>query len=529
MHVANDSFFVSSKSYEILEMEYSKARSNLLPHSYHFLIMFSEVALQEGRIRRSIELTREALSYAVDSNSKAYVYLTLARQYRMLIEMQNTRSELRRGFKELGMQYPKSGILSFISAASSILVPLSYKKKEQVDLHAHSGITSEKLAVALYEEASLSTYYMIDSPLLLLQISLRVRKIVSRIGPSIEMLNYLAATATMFAIYKRKHLAYWYLRLAKKIVRLLNQPDVQAKYRSWEILTFSYLDKATKSSNLIEKLLIEQKKDLSLYTLRLLCTTLSTNYTLRGKMIESVAAIDNMLTPYDYTCTKIFSCNKTFIEWYKIAALSFLGKHDEANLIIDNSRAIFTSIDEEKWQLTLYLGNLLIHHYISPVTHYKEVEIILERFKALHLFPKKTFIEAQFFWVGKAYLLFKLYDEGHVEFMDVVHAVQDVNKNSRFQETRCHYYILKAQLYVARGLFGQAKKYIRKAKILAHEADNDWVLYESDKILMIVHFKENEVESALKVYGALKLMLTERTWKGCLEVIESLVSKYKKI
>ncbi len=520
-----DNYFSLGKTYDVLEKEYTEARNNLLPHSYHFLIHFAEVATKEGRMRRAIELTREALIYAPSENDKAYVYLSLARLYRMLIEMRNTRAELVRGFKALGESFPKGGILRMLCSSHSLLIPLSFKKRSK-NIIISDELTRKKILASLYEEAALSIYYMRGPQVSLMYVSFTVRKIASQIGPSLEMMNYLAATATMFAIYKDRWLSRRYLRLAKKVVYVVDDPAVLAKYRTWEMLSCSYLDQAVASSNIIEALLAEHKKDLTPYNLLLVSTTLCTNYVLRGKTTLALSSIDQMMTPYDRTCTKVFSCNKTFTEWYKIPSLAFRGEFEEADRIIVNSRAIFASVDEEKWQIGLFLGNMLIYYYLSPSRDYNGIRAIFDRFNALKMVPKKTFIEGQHFWIARSYLLIELYQQGEAEIGQLISSIKDVKENSSFRETRCHYFVLEAQLQILRGSYRRAKRYLVKAKKLATEVDSDWVLFEVEKLSMVLFFKEKKREVGLGVYASMSITAKERGWNGYMHHVDKIVSNH---
>lgn len=513
-------------SFYTFEESYFERRSHLIPLDYIFLVTFGEVALREGHMRRAVEITREALAYAHHPNERALIYLSLSRMYRMMIHMQNARAELKRAFQALDMEYPERGLFRLLSVLPA-LFPLFFMRRTQKRFASPELEERNKILIALHEEAGLSAYYMHRSSLLLFQISLHVRKMVSGVGFSFEMVNYRAATATMFAIYQMRYFAEYYLSQAKKVAVGLHNPAAVAKCRSWEVLLVAYLGDAALSAGYAESLLTEQKNDLTPYGLRLVCTTLSTNYVIRGKTRLSLRAIDQMMTPYDATRPKIFSGNKTFIEWYKIPALSFHGEEEAVEEILVNSRAIFSSTDEEKWQIMLYLGNVLIYYYLSSSRDFNDIKNVLDRFHAIKLSSRHTFLEAQHFWIGKAYLFLELFHNKEIDLQELKEAVSDVKHMTRLETVKSHHFILTAHLYCILRRYAKAYECVEAARLLAKKIDNDWVLYEADKLSIILCYAESRVAEGAMRYQELSLQLTALGWEGCRYSLEKLVNKYK--
>lgn len=525
-HSASHELESQEDSFYVLEKQYAERRSNLVSLEYGFLVDFGEVALREGHMRRAVEITREALAYAHHPNERALVYLSLSRMYRMMIYMQNARAELRRAFGALDVPYPEAGFFRLMASLGGIFTLISTRRTKKT-IASSAFEQRNKILIALYEEAGLSAYYLHHSSSLLLQISLRARSRVSTVGASLEMVNYLAATATMFAIYRRKYCAHYYLAQSKKVAESLNDPVAMAKYRSWEILSVAYLGDALQSAKCAEDLLTEQKNDLTQYNVRLVCTTLSTNYVIRGKTQLSLRAVDQLFTPYDNSHPEIFSCSKTFIEWYKIPALSFHGEGAAVEDILVNSRAIFSSTDEEKWQIMLFLGNILIYYYLSSTRDFNEIKNVLDRFHAIGLSSKHTFLEAQHFWIGKAYLFLELFHSHEIDQKEFTKAIGDVKHMIHFETVQSHYLILMGHLYFIKQRYAKARSCVKAATLLAKRIDNDWVLYEAEKLSILLLFGEKKTEEGERRYQQLCLHLTTLGWEGCKYSLEKLVNKFK--
>ena len=181
-----------------------------------------------------------------------------------------------------------------------------------------------QLKVALYEEAGLSTYYLRGSNLLMLQISFRAKKIAAELGPSLEMINWLGATGTLLAIINQRAFSEILLSRGDKIAKDLSLQYPQAKQQMWRALSADYLRKPQMSVRIFEQIISDYKNIVTMSDLRLICITMSCNYVIRGHTALASRAIEQLFTEYDKDCTEIFSCNKTFIEWF-IFMLNIMG------------------------------------------------------------------------------------------------------------------------------------------------------------------------------------------------------------
>ena len=500
---------MNQETYTSLYESYQEQKTELVTPTYQFLITLGESALKDGRIRRAIEFTREALHYTTDEDERVYVYLSLSRMYRMMIYMQNAKTELEKAFTIYNIEFPKVGVFAFLFSALNIFSRIEVKDDAGLRPDAYSR--KNQLLVALYEEAGLSAYYMRESVFLLLQISLLARKIVSRFPASLETVNYLAATATAYSLSSKGYLGDSYMELASAAASSIKSKTADSKLKLWKALLLSYQNKSVDSAKLTEELLTTEKKYLSPYDLRLISTTLAMNYIVRGKTKESLTAINATLTNYDQITTNVFSSSKSFIEWYKIPALSFMGKNKEVEKIILNSQAIFTSVDEERWQLALYLGCIITYHYFSNRRDMSAIQDVFKRFDSIHLSPQKTFMEAQLFWIGKAYLLLDLYYQGQVPKKQLLQAVTNVRGITKLRVTQSHYLVLQAHIYLINKNYRQAEIYVEKALTLCKEVENDWGTYEAKKLIIVIlnaagknqeaATAQSEILKDIKTYG----------------------------
>jgi hypothetical protein len=505
-------------TYLKLKEEYFFRLNNLIPLEYQFLVTLGQTALKEGRTRAAIEATREALLHTENTLEIAFVYLSLARMYRMMIFMNNSRTELKKAFKVMGLSYPNSKIIAFIYSlrALFIILPKKASRKNRSDEY----LERKKIASYLYEEAGLSSYYFRDSPVHLLHISLQARIIVYQIGPSFEMVNYLGATGTVFAIYKIPFLSKKYFAQSEIMAREVSHPYILIKDKIWKALSADYIYDPERSAELFENLLTEEKENLTPYDLILICVTLACNYNLRGQTKKAIIAVDNMITDYGKTCTMIFSSNKNFIEWHKIPSLSFYGKTDEIDRILVTSKVIFASADNEKWQLSQYLGNLLIHHYISRQHDFKEIENVLNRFEVINLSPKTTSLEARHYWVGKAYLYLDLYYRKEAEFYDVRNAIMALETIAQHPTIEGHYLVLKAHYNLYKKNIPAVKENIKKAYMLALLVHNNWVLYEIEKVNLELYALDRNYEEGRVLLKKTLSQLKLWGWQGCVHQLD---------
>jgi len=505
--------------YTSLYKKYLASKAALVPLEYEFLINLGQVALKDGRLRRAIEFTREALARTENDDERVFVYLSLSRMYRMMIYMQNAKSELKRAFAIYKVDFPHSGTIPFLASLTSLLYSIPTTSSKDT-----THTKRQKLLVALYEEAGLSAYYMREPLFLLIQISLQARKVVSKLNISLETMNYLAATATAFSISTKGSLGNSYMNKARTIAKGLKDKKTEAKLKIWEILQLSYQNKGVESAALTEDLIAHEKKHLTPYDLRLISTTLALNYIVRGKARESLAAVDITLTDYDHSSDNVFSSSKPFIEWYKIPALGFMGKNKEAERIMVNSKAIFTSVDEERWQLAIYLGGLITYQYFSNRRDMSEIQNIQNRFDSISLSPQKTFMEAQLFWIGKAYLMLDLYYQGQASKKQLVEAVTNVGKITYFNATFSHHLVLRAHLYFIDKNYRQAESSLEKALTASNKFKNDWSKYEAEKLMLVLLRLNKKTESANILHTELKKNMRSHGWNNCLLQLEKFLN-----
>ncbi|MDO8408383.1 MAG: hypothetical protein Q7S95_04130, partial [bacterium] len=338
------------RSFAQMQVFYTAQKKQFEPLSYEFLIAFGQSALREGRIRQAIERTREAISRAQTSRERSEAYLYLCRMYRVMLHMNNARSELHRAFDELRIPEPASRLSALLKAlVFAVFDPRRPFARVLDTIDAEEVARRYALIMGLYVESGLSSYYL-RKFVPFLQASLWSR-VVFLFGPPAAKAEWAGGTGTVLAVLHFKSASDRLLNLTEDIARDIGSASVQAKTQIWRALSADYFGDPMRSAELFSKLAHERAQDLSTEDLGIVCTTLSNNYVIRGHTEESLRAIEALFTEYDRSCTLFFSCRKTFVEWYKIPALSFHGQNEEVETIIKTSRGIFSSVDEEKWQV----------------------------------------------------------------------------------------------------------------------------------------------------------------------------------
>ena len=253
----------------------------------------------------------------------------------------------------------------------------------------------------------------------------------------------------------------------------------QAKALLWRALAQDYLGEPTVSAKSFSKLLTDFRCELSPHDLRLASATLACNFLLRGQMRESNHVIESMFDEISPSQATVFSNSRTFVDWYRIPALSFLGRDLELRDIINNSKVIFSSTDQEKWQITQLLGGLLIYYYTREDKPMEEIDNCLRRFDSLGLTPQSTYSEASHYWVARAYILLNLFHEGKVEESRAVQALSDLDRTRRHPSVLAHSHLLKAKWKWNTNDQSHAREDLTQALNLAERHENDWVKLEA--------------------------------------------------
>jgi len=502
------------ESLEIFSEIEKSARRQALPLNYHFYSSYSQACLIQGNVRAAIELLREGLKYAASPLEKSFIYLQLCRIYRTMILMKNARMELGRAFAEMGIEMPKN---SFFRSVQSVVEFLFYS------LRTEKLVTDEKIRrdlqikVALYEEAGLSAYYFREDRMLM-QCTLKSKRLAEQLGDSIQMVNWLGGSGCVWVILGWQSKARQLIDRAISMARGLGEPYAMAKALLWKALYLDYRGLPKESAREFEQVLASQGAKLFPSDLRLAATTLSCNYLIRGQMRASEAVIRN-LTDMEHPTCRYFSSGKAYVDWYRLPAISFLHEASEAKEILKtNSQIAFFRVDEEKWQITQYLGGLLMYHYSLPEKNMADIQACLKRFELLRLSPQKTYLEASHFWVAKAHLMIDLAFEGKASVNEAERAVRDLCRTLNHPNLRAHALVAKAkcQLLKPNPDMTRLQDYLKKAMVLAEMHENIWVEYEVLRFEYLKFQSLKDSVSALNAGRKIREFCLAQEWKGML-------------
>jgi hypothetical protein len=489
------------------------AKERILILGYEFYLNFSQNALSMGHQRQSIELLREALKLAANPIEKAQAYLRLCQVYRMMILMKNARSELNKSFSELKMEMPRDSFFLMLGAIMKSGF-LSWQKSEPV--RDETERKNLELQVALYEEAGLSAYYFREDRMLL-QCSLKSKAIAQRLGDSIQMVNWLGGSGCVWALIGWTSRARKLIEEAVAVSQRLNQSMVTGKALLWKSLFLDYLGRPKDSAEEFQMLWQNPQFQLTPHDRRLVATTLSCNYLMRGFMKKSEEVIQELTFSEDSNC-RYFSSGKAYVDWYRLPSVSFLRGDGESAGILANSQIAFFRVDEERWQIAQFLGGLLMYYYRQKEKNLAAIQACLERFSLLGIRPQKTYIEASFYWIAKAHLMIDLAFEGKVSINEAEAAVKELKKAQKHPSLKAQSWVAEAKcaLLQPNVNFNKQEHRIGKAQKLAEQHDNLWVQFEILKY-QAMKFRKQKADSEIsKAESELRKFCQEQNWQGVL-------------
>jgi hypothetical protein len=487
----------------------AKERTILL--GYEFYLSFSRNALALGHQRQAIELLREALKFAGTPFERAQAYMRLCQVYRMMILMKNARSELKKAFSELKLEMPRD---SFFLMVGSIVKSAFQSKKKLEPIRDETERKTLQLQVALYEEAGLSAYYFREDRMLL-QCSLKSKAIALRLGDSIEMVNWLGGSGCVWALIGWTSRARKMIEEAVAVSQRLNQSFATGKALLWKSLFLDYLGKPKDSAAEFQMLWQNPQFELTPHDRRLVATTLSCNYLMRGYMKKSEEIIQELTFTEDSNC-RYFSSGKAYVDWYRLPAVSFLRGEGESAAILANSQIAFFRVDEERWQIAQFLGGLLMYYYRQKDKNLASIQACFERFSLLGIEPKNTYIEASFYWIAKAHLMIDLAFEGKIAINDAEAAVKELRKAQKHPSLKAQGLVAmaKVELLQPNVNFGKLDQRIEKASKLASQHDNLWVQFEILKFQAMKFRKQKSDTEVSKAESELRKFCQEQNWQG---------------
>jgi hypothetical protein len=504
---AQREFEAADKIFEFIEI---KARKESLKLNYDFYSRYSHLCITEGNLRKAAELSREGFSTCTSPLEKAYLHLQLCRIYRMMILMKNAQFELQKAFAEMKMEYPRDSALQALKTLISFLFQQWMPMKTVSDEASRKRL---QMQVALYEEAGLSGYYFLEYPMML-QCTLKSKAPAFKLGDSIQLVNWLGGSGCVWAVLGWKGQASKLIEESLTIGKKISMPYGISKALLWRALFLNYQGFSKESAIAFGDLLKNHATELSPYDLRLVATTLSCNYLIRGHMKGSEECIRD-LAAFDVPRSRYFSCAKAFVDWYRLPALGFLGEDSEAASTLKNSQVVFHRVDEEKWQITQFLGGLLTYYYTLKSRNISDIRECLSRFSALKLSSRRTYLEASQIWVAKAHLFIDLAREGSVPLEEAKASVQELSRVQSHPDLRAHWLVAKAKLALLENKIdtGRGDSWSRQAGELAATQENIWVQYET---LQYQWLKLTQHEDKTAIENKIRDFCVQHHWKGML-------------
>ncbi len=248
-----------------------------------------------------------------------------------------------------------------------------------------------------------------------------------KLGPSLEQINWLGGTICVLTL---RRWGWLVPKLKARMSQILAQnpdPVLKAKSLVWLALAEDYAGNSKGSAEIFRSVLDSHRIHLKPADLHMATITLSLNYLVRGKFAESRKAIDEMFSSSEDRSVSLFSQLRPYVEWSKLGAMSFLQPLNELAPVIQSSKAVFSYTNEEEWALTQYLGHLLLVHYCGGSRDAQQIDEIEERFRVIGLSSKKTFLEANFFWIALSLVRLEQMSRGEVDAARVARLLQETS------------------------------------------------------------------------------------------------------
>ncbi len=491
-----------------------RCEQRLYSLNYTFCVEAADTATAMGYLRKAVQLNREALKFVTCSEEYAFLHLRLCRLYRMMIYMKNARFELVKAFQHLGVHFPRSTVGSLIYECIQMILnlrkihqPLLQREKHRLELH-----------VALIEEAGLSAYYFREM-LALVQCTLIPMPLAKRLGPSPSLMNWLGGSACVFAILKQWKLSHSFLYKAEVVANSMDNWGCypKAKMLLWRGLAYDYMQRPKESAEYFSRILAHHRNDLPEQDFRLVAATLACNLALRGHMVESNSCIER-LYPDSSTMKSHYSGSQMYVDWYRVPALSFIGRSEELNRIIRNSKTVFSSIDVEKWQITQFLGGLLIYYYMQDEKPIDEIEDCFARFDSLKLSAKTTYLEACHYWVGKSYVMLDLFEQKKVGAARVKVALRNLKLTPSHPSLRTHHRFLQAKFSWLQNPKSTVENELAQVQQLAGQHQNNWIKYEIFKLTSQIYKSRGEAARAEDFSQRAQELAESLNWHACAQV-----------
>ena len=424
----------------------------------------SELSTQ-GEIRQSIECLRFLLDTETDPFARSRIFVSLAKNYRVLLQMKNVRYEIDRAFEALNMKPPRNTLRSTLR---SLMYRVLWRFKNvpaSWDFHMNE----------LYVEVGLCAYYLREN-LTMLQASSQSRYFAFRSQHPLQLVNWYGGSACVYRLLGMKRKALKYLDAMHQIAEQ-HTGETHAKSLVWGGLYHEYDNNVVGSVALFEKIVTEHYRHLSIYDLRLVALTLSCQQMVRGKFKECLAIFT--LPQFHMCLLEGYHGLANSVDWYQIVALMATGRREEAESIIADHKYVLSSSDEERWAVTLFIGQCLLAE--STGTPRKDyVFTLIRRFNDLKLHPRNSFFEAAFYWVGKSRSLLKLYQVEKTPELaqQMEESLNELSIAARADYVKVHEHLLRALWAKECANTTLYEHHKQIAQQLAERVDSDWVRAE---------------------------------------------------
>lgn len=440
----------------------------------------AETLAATGRAEEAILCFKAALAGGAEGPEAARVRYGLAKIALGRLDIRDSRMEIERGFKALGVTPPRPGalglLLSLLRGAWGLVRHIAAPPP-----HQPGEIAGLRIRVKLHEHLVFTSYFNID-PLTMLQSIWENWPVGRRLGLSAERVSHYCMVAGTTGALGLKRLCRFASRRGIEIAENIHDPISGARAHMFSAIGLHFLGETLLAEKNMKKLLAEKGSLLENMDFLTGTADLSWNLMMRGYAAQAWETIQKGIERSDragegnpLTFGHTYRC-------YAGPALAMIGRPAEGAAHLNTFEKRINPTAQDRWRR----GQLLSHRLLFFLEQNElgaEFERTWSSFLALNLNPRRTPLQLKQCYIALAHARARQRERAPASDRPAARralrtALAQLKRAGPHPTLQAHRWVIEAKARRMDGRLVAAHRALDRARALALATDNPWVHFE---------------------------------------------------
>lgn len=506
--------FAFEPAYRFLTQAETAARAAKLPLDAGFHDLIGNVAAYTARVDVALERFAGALELTRDPLQRARLFLARARIFMATLDSRAARVEIERGFAEVGQELPQANLPALLFSLfkffwGALLWLLRFPRGSA------RGSKAERLRllVQMYSQLYALAYLEFEASVIV-QITLRELPIVTRLGPSRELAEWLGSAGVVAAMLRRVKLCERLCKASIALARRLGDPTMLARTHYGYGLARHILGVGAETTGVMRDGLERYGNWLDNFDYTSAATTLAWSLMMKGQTQESLRWIEQAIQRAELATNKSVTDGHTF-RCYPGTLLTKLGRATEAARHLEQFEPVLQRAGNA-WRIASYCAHRAMF-FLEQGELGAALERQFERLDALALRPRLVAMSVRHVYLVKTWARLAQLERCSPAQRDTAleaarSALAELRSCAQNPLLAVQAIVAEAALRRLEGRRVAARRLLTKAHALASGEENLWAYYEVSREQAALLADEGKVQLAKQMAQVALGIAVEQGW-----------------